>query len=196
MPSPAEMHLLRRGQLLELATLAWNVIGIAVLSWAAIDARSVALAGFGLDSLIEIGASAVVLWELAGTGEHRRQRALRYIGTAFLALALYLCVQSGLVLAIGYHPHHSASGIAWTAATAVTMFGLALGKRHVGVRLDNPVLLTEARVTVIDGVLALAVLLGLVLNSAAGAWWADPLAGLVVVYYAIREARAILTDSH
>jgi divalent metal cation (Fe/Co/Zn/Cd) transporter len=186
--------LLRRGRLLEAATLAWNVVGIVVLAVAALRAGSVALAGFGLDSLIEIGASTVVLWELAGTGEARQRRALRLIGVAFAALAAYLLVQTGIVFVTGYHPRHSALGIAWTALTAVAMFGLAFGKRRTGQALDNPVLTAESRVTVIDGLLACAVLLGLVLNSAFGWWAADPAAGLVLVYYAVREARAIYTE--
>ena len=94
-------ELLRRGRILEGITLGWNVAGIAVLAVAAVTARSVALAGFGLDSLIETGASTVVLWELAGTGEDRQRRALRLIGGAFLALAAYLTVQSVLVLVTG-----------------------------------------------------------------------------------------------
>lgn len=185
--------LLRRGRQLEAATLAWNVIGIVVLAIAALAARSVALAGFGLDSLIEIGASTVVLWELSGTGEERQRTALRLIAAALLALAAYLTVQTIVVLATGYHPHHSPLGITWTAITALAMFALAYGKKRVGTALDNNVLTTESRVTVIDGLLACAVLLGLALNAALGWWWADPLAGLVIVYYAIREARAIHT---
>jgi hypothetical protein len=86
--------LLRRGFALEHATLAWNVAGIVVLAIAAISARSVALAGFALDSLIEIGASIVVIWELSGTGEQRQRRGLRLIGYAFTALAVYLLVRS------------------------------------------------------------------------------------------------------
>ena len=85
--------LLRRGRRLEVATLGWNVVGVVVLGVAALRPRSVALAGFGLDSLIEIGASTVVLWELAGTAHDRQRRALRLIGAAFLALAAYLAVQ-------------------------------------------------------------------------------------------------------
>jgi divalent metal cation (Fe/Co/Zn/Cd) transporter len=181
-------HLLRRGQLLEAVTLSWNVVGIVVLAIAAIDARSVALAGFGLDSLIEIGASTVVLWELSGSGEDRQRRALRLIGSAFIALAVYLAIQSSLVLAIGYHPRHSVLGIAWTAVTAVAMFLLAAGKARTGRALQNRVLQTEGRVTAIDGVLAVAVLAGLVLNSALGWWWADPAAAYVLVYYASRES--------
>jgi divalent metal cation (Fe/Co/Zn/Cd) transporter len=183
--------LLRRGRLLEGITLAWNVAGIVVLAIAAIAARSVALAGFGLDSLIEIGASIVVLWELSGAGEARQRRALRLIGGAFLALAAYLTVQSVFVLAARYHPGHSALGIAWTAVTAAAMFALAAGKAGTGRALGNPVLRTEGRVTLVDAILAMAVLTGLVLNAAAGLWWADPLAALLIVFYALREAREI-----
>ncbi len=185
--------LLRRGFLLEYATLGWNVVGLVVLAVAAIAARSVALAGFGLDSLIEIGASVVVVWELSGVGLARQRRALGLIGTAFTLLAAYLFVQSTWVLIAGYHPHHSPLGIAWTAVTALVMFGLAAGKARTGAALGNVVLATEGRVTLIDGVLAAAVLGGLVLNAALGWWWADPAAAYVLVYYALRETRAIAT---
>ncbi len=190
MAAPA---LLRRGFALEYATLGWNVVGIVILAIAAIGARSVALAGFGLDSLIEIGASTVVIWELSGTGADRQRRALRMIGAGFAALALYLLIQSTLVLATGFHPRHSALGIAWTAVTAAVMFALAHGKARTGAALGNPVLATEGRVTLIDGLLATAVLLGLILNAAAGWWWADPLAGYVLVYYAAREVGEIFS---
>ena len=187
----ARQVLLRRGFALEYVTLTWNVAGIVVLAIAAITARSVALAGFGLDSLIEIGASVVVIWELSGTGELRQRRALRMIGSAFAVLAVYLLAQSTLVLATGIHPRHSQPGIIWTAMTAVAMFTLAAGKARTGRALDNPVLRTEGRVTMIDGILASAVLLGLVLNAVLGWWWADPAAGYVLVYYAGREVREI-----
>src|SRR5476651_2426324 len=81
--SPNGAHLLRVGLRLEYTTLGWNVVGIAVLAWSALSARSVALAGFGLDSLIEIGASVVVIWELNGSDESQQRRALRLIGAAF-----------------------------------------------------------------------------------------------------------------
>jgi len=194
--APARQALLRRGFALEYGTLAWNVIGIVVLAIAAVSARSVALAGFGLDSLIEIGASTVVIWELSGTGEQRQRRGLRLIGTAFAALAAYLLVQSTVVLATGYHPRHSVPGIIWTGATAVVMVALAAGKVRTGAALGNPVLRTEGRVTLIDGILAAAVLLGLVLNAALGWWWADPAAGFVLVFYAAREVRDIFLTGH
>jgi divalent metal cation (Fe/Co/Zn/Cd) transporter len=151
----------------------------------------VALAGFGLDSLVEIGASSVVLWELAGAGEQRRRRALELIRGAFVVLAAYLSVQSLVVLLTGFHPEHSPTGIVWTGVTALAMFALAAGKRRVGAALGNPVLIHEASVTVVDGMLAVAVLAGLSLNAVLGWWWADPVAALVLVHYAVREARAI-----
>jgi divalent metal cation (Fe/Co/Zn/Cd) transporter len=189
--SGARDALLRRGFALEYVTLAWNVAGIVVLAITALTARSVALAGFGLDSLIEIGASTVVIWELSGSGAERQRRGLRLIGYAFAALAVYLLAQSTVVLASGYHPRHSVPGIAWTAVTATVMFALASGKARTGRALNNPVLRTEGRVTMIDGILATAVLAGLVLNAGLDWWWADPAAGYVLVYYAAREVREI-----
>ena len=183
-----------RGVRLEWITLCWNVIGVAVLAVAAVRASSVALAGFGLDSLIEIGASAVVLWELSGTGATRQRRALRLIGVAFLALALYLLVQCVLALVTGHRADPSPAGMAWTAVTALVMFALATGKTRTGRELDNPVLATEGRVTFIDGLLATAVLIGVGANAVAGWWWTDPVAGLVIVYYALAESRHIFTN--
>lgn len=185
-----EAALLRRGIALEGVTLAWNVVGVVVLGLGAIAARSVALAGFGLDSLIEIGASTVVVWELSGKGEARQRRALRMIGAAFLALALYLAVQSAVVLATGHRSRPSTVGVVWTAATAFVMFALAAGKASTGRRLDNPVLRTEGKVTLVDGVLAVAVLAGLLLNAHTGWWWADPAAAVVLVCYGVKEGMA------
>lgn len=181
---------------MEYVTLGWNVVGIVVLAFAAVSARSVALAGFGLDSLIEIGASTVVIWELSGVGEERQRRALKLIGVGFTLLALYLLVQSTWVLAVGFRPRHSLLGIGWTAVTAAVMFALAAGKARTGAALDNPVLQTEGRVTLIDGLLAAAVLAGLVLNALAGLWWADPAAGYVLVHYALREVKVIFSGEH
>ncbi|MDQ1547892.1 MAG: hypothetical protein QOH69_2796 [Actinomycetota bacterium] len=186
--SVAHARWLSRGIRFEWITLGWNVVGVAVLGYLAITASSVALAGFGLDSFIEIGASAVVLWELSGTGAARQRRALRLIGVAFIALAIYLTAQSVIALVVAHHASQSVAGIVWTAITALAMFLLAAGKGRAGRALANPVLTTEGRVTFIDGLLAVAVLLGLALNFAFGWWWADPIAGFVIGFYAIREA--------
>ncbi|WP_185204212.1 cation transporter [Glaciihabitans sp. INWT7] len=196
LPSGAGPHLLRRGRHLEWVTLGWNVAGVTVLAVLAATASSIALAGFALDSLIEIGASAVVLWELSGTGEARQQRALRLIGIAFVLLAAYLLTQSVVALSTGHRASPGLGGIVWTAATAAVMFTLATAKGRTGRALGNPVLLTEARVTFVDALLAVAVLLGISLDLLLGWWWADPVAGFVIVFYAVREAIQIFRVGH
>lgn len=192
--SSTRVQLLQRGLRLEYITLAWNVVGVVVLAAAAIAARSVALAGFGLDSLIEIGASIVVVWQLTDTGGTRERVAMRLIGGAFIALAIYIAAQATYLLTTGARPAASPLGIVWTAITFAAMLALASGKARTGAALHNSVLITEGRVTLIDAYLAGAVLLGLVLNATLGWWWADPLAGLVIVFYGIKEGWEALHD--
>src|SRR5438067_2201619 len=123
----------RRGLRLEYATLGWNVLEIGFLAFAAVMARSVALAGFALDSCIEIFASLVVVWQLKGTAtREREQGAVRLIGFAFLGLALYLVAQTAVTLAAGIRPDSSRLGIGWLAATVVAMFSLAAAKARTG----------------------------------------------------------------
>jgi uncharacterized membrane protein YkvA (DUF1232 family) len=195
--TPTATQLRRRGLHLEYATLGWNVVGSVLVLAAAVVARSVALAGFGLDSLIEIVASLVVVWQLQDVAAVvRERRALRIIGVAFLLLAAYIAAQSSYVLVIAAHPHRSAVGIVWLALTAAAMFAFAAAKSRTGRALGNRVLQTEARVTVIDGLLALAVLTGLILNAWADLWWADPAAAFVIVYYGAREGWHTLREAH
>jgi len=120
--------LTRRGLRLEYATLGWNVVGVPILTVAAIRAGSPAAAGFGLDSAIEIGASLVVVWELTGAPKQREALGLRLIGFAFLAVAVYVTVQAAVTLIGGHRPGHSVLGIVWTAATCVVTFALARAK--------------------------------------------------------------------
>ena len=188
----AHRALLRRGFQLEWATLLWNVIGVGVLIFLVLGSRSVALLGFGLDSLIEIGASIVVLWELSGAGTRRQRRALGLIGVAFAALGIYIFVQSTFTLITHHHATVLIGSILWTAITDGVMFLLAAGKARVGRLLDNPVLRTEGRVTFIDGVLAVSVLIGVLCDAVFGWWWADSLAAYVIVFYAVRECLAII----
>ncbi len=185
--SGAEVALVRRGLWLEYVTLGWNVAGSVIVLFAAAAAGSVALVGFGLDSLIEVFASVVVIWELTGTGREREKTALRLIGVAFLVLAAFLLVQSVRALLAGARPENSPLGIAWLALTFVVMLLLAREKGRTGRQLGNAVLRTEARVTLIDACLAGAVLAGLALNAALGWWWTDALAGLVIVFYGAKE---------
>jgi divalent metal cation (Fe/Co/Zn/Cd) transporter len=179
--------LLKRGLRLEYATLAWNVVGAIVVIAAAGSANSVALIGFGIDSLIEIFASLVVVWELRGTNADRRRVALRGVSIAFFAQAAYVLFQVVYTFSSGTQPAQSNIGLVWLTGTLIVMLLLARVKHNTGKQLNNPVLLSEARVTLVDGVLAGAVVAGLALNALFGWWWADPLAALLIVYYGVRE---------
>ena len=185
-------RLLRRGLRWEYLTLAWNVIGSGVMLTAAVITGSVALTGFGVDSLIEIGASVVVIRQLRPVSSSSEARALRLIGAAFVALAVYLVAQAGYALASHAQPARSLGGMAWLAGTVVVMAALAVAKSRTGAALGNAVLRAEARVTAVDAALAGAVLMGIVADAAFGWWWADPVAGLVLVAYAVSEARTLL----
>src|SRR5579859_2393766 len=125
-------RLLRRGLLLEYGTLAWNVVGCGIILVSAWLARSVALAGFGLDSVIEIFASIVVVWQLTGVDQARERTALRLIGAAFFALAVYILIQSGATVLLGIRPDPSPGGMVWLALTCVAMLALAYGKNRTG----------------------------------------------------------------
>jgi len=173
-------------------TLAWNVVGCWIVLGAAYTARSVALAGFGIDSVIEIFASVIVVWQLKAIKKDQEQLAERLIGVAFVLLAVYVALQSAIVLYAGFHPRTSSLGIIWLSLTVMAMLLLANGKGRTGQALGNPVLQREAKVTAVDGMLAGSVLSGIALNGLFGWWWADPLAALVIVYYGIREGYAAL----
>jgi divalent metal cation (Fe/Co/Zn/Cd) transporter len=185
----------RRGLALESATLGWNVVGMVVMAITAWRASSIALIGFGLDSLIEIFASVVVIRQLSDRTAGSERSALRLVGGAFFLLACYLPVQSAVAWASGMRPAPSWAGMAWLLATAIAMLLLAWGKLIVGRALGNNVLIAESRVTLIDAALALAVLLGIGMNALFGWWWSDPLAGLVIVIYAIAEGRSAWRDA-
>lgn len=179
--------LLQRGLWLEYATLGWNVVGVFFILTAALRAHSVALAGFGLDSAIEIGASLTVVWQLKGIEKNREKPALRLIGASFFGLAIYLALQSLWSLATHQRAQASPFGVLWLALTCIVMLLLAWGKARTGAQLNNIVLQTEARVTVIDALLALCVLVGLMLNAQFGWWQADSLVALVIVFYGVKE---------
>lgn len=179
--------LAQRGLRLEYATLGWNVVGCWIVLAPAYVAKSVALAGFGIDSVIEIFASLVVVWQLKALNKDNEHLAERLIGIAFLLLAIYLAIQSVIVLIARFHAQTSPVGIVWLLLTAAVMFLLAHGKGRTGRALGNPVLQKESKVTVVDGLLAVAVLVGLVLDAVLGWWWADPLAAFVIVFYGARE---------
>ncbi len=181
-------RLIRQGLLLEYLTLAWNVVGFFVVIWSGIQANSIALVGFALDSVIEIGSSVVVVWQFTDIANKKREvLALRLIGTAFFILATYLALESTRNLLIQNRPATSLIGIIWLTGTFISMSLLAWGKAVTGKQLNNPVLKSEARVTFVDAFLAGSVLLGLLLTALLGWWWADAIAGLVIVFYGFKE---------
>ena len=183
----------RRGRRLEYATTIWNTGEAAVAIASGLAAHSLALLAFGLDSCVEVFASLVVLWHLGGAAEdedpRRAQRAMRLIGGAFVALGIYLLVESVRGFATHNTPESSPLGTAFMAATVVVMFLLAWSKRRTGEALGSRPLVANASMTFIDGCLAAGILAALAADRLAGWWWADPLAAGVVALVALNEGR-------
>ncbi|HUF84262.1 MAG TPA: cation transporter [Acidimicrobiia bacterium] len=185
--TPAVRHAVR----LEYATVAWNVVEVVVTVGLGVAAGSLALIAFGLDSLVEIFASGVVLWHLRGNpGRERTQRALRLVALAFFVLAAVLLAGAVRDLVTEHRADESPLGIAYLGIAATAMFWLAIAKRRVSADIGNHPLSHEARVTFLDGTLAIAILLALAANVAFGWWWADTLAAAVVGVVAIFEGIA------
>jgi divalent metal cation (Fe/Co/Zn/Cd) transporter len=181
----------RRARLLAWAGNAWHVIEFAVAIAAGISAGSVALVGFGLDSLIEVASGTVVVWLFSGRQvadpERSERRAQRLIAASFLVLAAYIAAAAGRDLIAGAHPGASWVGIGLAAFTAPTMPLLARAKRRVGHALGSGATVAEGGQNMICAYLSLALLAGLGANALLGAWWADPVAGLVIAAVAARE---------
>ena len=185
-------RLQRLGLRLEWATIAWNLGEAVVTVVLGVMAGSIALIAFGLDSLIEVFASSVVVWhvrDLDDLDPHRNRTALRLIAVAFGVLGVSLLVGAVVRLASGQRPEDSPWGIAYVALAAVVMFGLAIWKRRVADALDNAPLRAEAGITFLDGILATSILVALLLTLLFDWWWADPLAAIVVALVALNEAR-------
>jgi divalent metal cation (Fe/Co/Zn/Cd) transporter len=181
-------RLRRRGFWLEYASMAWMTVEAAVAIISGIVASSIALIGFGLDSVIEFFAAAVVVWQLSGgVSEERETRALRLIGGTFFALAAYLTIESITDLVSQHRPEQSTAGIAVTAAALVVMPLLALAKRRTGQLLGNRTLVADAAESAFCAFTSAAALLGIGLNAWLGWWWADPAAALVIAGLAVRE---------
>jgi len=189
-PDPADAAarsaLVRRGQALTRVTLAYNVLEGIVAVASALAAGSVALLGFGVDSFIEVAASLAALWRLradphAGRRERAERRARRVIGISFLLLAAYVAADAAQALWSRTPPGESWPGIGLAIASLVVMPWLARRKRAVAAALHSGALTAEARQTDICFYLSCILLVGLVLNATVGWWWADPVAGLVMV---------------
>jgi divalent metal cation (Fe/Co/Zn/Cd) transporter len=186
--TPAERaRLTRRGFWLEYASMAWMTIEAAVAIASGIIASSIALVGFGLDSVIEFFAAAVVVWQLRGGGEERETRAIRLIGVTFFVLAAYLAAESIHDLITRARPGTPLAGIVVSAAALLVMPALALGKRRTGTALANSTLIADAAENAFCALTSAAALLGVGLNAWLGWWWADPAAALVIAALAVRE---------
>jgi divalent metal cation (Fe/Co/Zn/Cd) transporter len=193
--TPTSRRLLRRALWLVGATLAYNVAEAAVAIWAGTEAASIALLGFGLDSVIECAAAAVLVWRLTvelRNGDDERvetaeRRAHRFVGFTFLALAVYVLVQSVLTLTAGDHPSSSLVGIVLAAVSLVVMPLLAAAKLRTANRLASGALQAEAKETLACAYLSFTLLVGLALNAVLGWWWADPLAALAMIPWLVWE---------
>jgi divalent metal cation (Fe/Co/Zn/Cd) transporter len=191
-PAAARPALVARARLLAWVSLGWHVAEAAVAVAAGLAAGSIALVGFGGDSLVEAGASGVVVWRFSAgrsASERAESRAQRLIGASFLALALYVSVEATRTLVVGDHAGTSLVGICLAAVTLAAMPPLAAAKARVGQALGSSATASEGRQNLLCAYLSAALLLGLGANALLGWWWADPAAALAVAALALKEGR-------
>lgn len=190
-PSPHERATLeRRAKRLAWGGNAWHLAEFAIAVGAGIAAGSVALVGFGIDSVIEALAGGVVVWLYSngrGSSHKAERRAQQLIAASYALLVVYICIEAVRDLADSHHPGVSWVGIGLAAFTAPTMPLLARAKRNVGRKLNSSATVSEASQNMICAYLSIALLFGLLANAAFGWWWADPAAALVIAGVAARE---------
>jgi divalent metal cation (Fe/Co/Zn/Cd) transporter len=190
--SPYQTALVRRGLQLSYATLAYNCVEGIIAIVAGLAAGSIALVGFGADSLIEVTASVTAIWRLRSESDPRRRErsehiSLRLIGILFLALAAYVAADALQSLLMRQAPDASLVGLFLAATSLVVMPLLANAKRRVAVAMGSGALAAESRQTMLCTYLSGILLGGLILNAVLGWWWADPVAALVMVPIIARE---------
>lgn len=195
-PAAAEVFergaLVRRARFLARVGVGWHIVEAAVAIGAGVTAGSVALIGFGADSLIEAGAGVVVLWLMAAersSSPRAERRAQQLIAASFVVLAAYVGVEAVRDLVAGHHPDVSWVGIALSVITLATMPPLAAAKRRVGEQLGSAATASESRQTMLCAYLSAALLVGLLANALTGWWWADPVVALGIGAVALREGR-------
>jgi len=182
----------QRGRRLEYFTIAWNTLeGLVAIAAGAI-AGSISLVGFGIDSFVEVTSGAALLWRMsADADEHRRERieriTLRIVGACFLALAVYVGYEAASDLLRKKAPEHSLPGIILACASLVVMPLLSRAKRGVASNLKSAAMRADAKQTQFCTYLSAILLGGLLLNAAFDLWWADPVAGLVMVPIIAKE---------
>ncbi|TMJ95569.1 MAG: hypothetical protein E6G67_06635 [Actinobacteria bacterium] len=185
-------NLVRRARRLAWGANAWHLVEFAIALGAGIAASSIALVGFGFDSLIESLAGFIILWRFSArrlNPEAAERRAQQLIAGSFFLLAAYVGLEAVRTLAGGQHPETSWVGIGLAAFTAPTMPLLALAKRRVGRALGSAATVKEGAQNMLCAYLSLALLAGLLANALGGWWWADPAAALVIAAVALREGR-------
>ena len=186
------LAVVQRGRRLEYFTVGWNAIEGMVAVVAGLIAGSIALVGFGLDSFIEVTSGLTLLWRMSVDADvHRRElnekRALRIVGVCFLLLAAYVAYESVSDLWSKKAPEHSAPGIILACVSLIVMPMLSKAKRKVGLALGSAAMHADAKQTEFCTYLSAILLLGLLLNAIFGLWWADPVAGLVMVPIIAKE---------
>ena len=192
--SPTSDHLRqklgRRAQLLALASVTYNAVEAVIAISAGLVAGSVALVGFGLDSVVEVSSGLVILWQFRHPmPESRERRALRLMAISFFALAAYVTFESVRALVAGHAPDSSTVGIALAVASLAIMPFLSWAQRRTGKALGSNAVVADSTQTLLCTYLSAVLLLGLVLNATLGWSWADPVAGLVIAAVAVKEGR-------
>jgi divalent metal cation (Fe/Co/Zn/Cd) transporter len=183
----------RRIRLLVAATITYNVIEAVVALAAGTVAGSVALVGFGLDSVIEVASAAAVAWQFTAADPERRERtALHIIAFSFFALAAFVTVEAIRTLATGAEPERSTVGIVLVAVSVAVMPFLSWAQRRAGRELGSASAVADSKQTLLCTYLSVGVLVGLLLNAGLGWWWADPVVALGLAVVAVREGRDAL----
>jgi divalent metal cation (Fe/Co/Zn/Cd) transporter len=178
----------RRAQLLAGASATYNVIEAVVAISAGLVAGSIALIGFGLDSVVEISSGLIILWQFRhGLPETRERQALRLLAFSFFALAAYVSFESVRTLITGADPNPSPVGVGLAIASLIVMPVLSWAQRRTGKALGSNAVVADSTQTLLCTYLSAVLLLGLVLNATLGWGWADPIAALVIAGVAARE---------
>ena len=192
----------RIGLVLEWVTVVWMLVEVAGSIAAAIGARSVVLLAFGLDSLVELASAGVLIWRLrAESSEGSRdteaveRRAAGLVGWSLLLLAVYIAIEAGWALWNHETSRTSPLGMGIAGAAVVIMPVLVMYKRRVADRIGSAALRADAAEGIVCAYMAATLMVGLVLRSAFGWWWADPVAALALVVFIVREGREAVSES-
>jgi divalent metal cation (Fe/Co/Zn/Cd) transporter len=195
---PSNPRALKIGLWLVIFTIAYNLLESLIALFSGYKAESIALVGFGFDSLIEVSAAVLVLWRLAlqlkqsddAVVEKAETNVHRFVGITFFALATYILFDAGSLLFHQEAPKESLIGIILAIVSLIIMPALAWGKIRVAKEIGSLALAAEAKETIACSILSLILLVGLSLNALLGWWWADPVAGLVMIPWLIKEGVA------